>query len=110
MSRLSFTYPQLASPDGDPLATAFTKLDESSGTCSWRGDRPALVVSGCSWTPDDDFTLMVEALDIYNATVASSPNIRFHKLICIVTGELHCSLLTYAFLKSDIKLISSISL
>ncbi len=79
MSRLSFTYPQLASPDGDPLATAFTKLDESSGTCSWRGDRPALVVSGCSWTPDDDFTMMVEALDIYNVKVKFFLKIKSHK-------------------------------
>ena len=86
--RLSKIYPQLRCADGSPPGTIFTEvLDSSSSTFKWRVDRPALVVSGCSWTPDDDFTIMLEALDLYNATVASSPNIHFHKLICIVTGK-----------------------
>ncbi|VDD80885.1 unnamed protein product [Mesocestoides corti] len=86
--RLSLTYPQLGGLDGAAQSTIFTEVyDESSGACRWRVDRPALVVSGCSWTPDDDFTVMVDALDIYNAAVASSPNIHFHKLVCVVTGR-----------------------
>ena len=87
-SRLSEKYPQLRCPDRSSTGTIFTEvLDTSPATFKWRVDRPALVVSGCSWTPDDDFTIMLEALDDYNATVASSPNIQFHKLVCIVTGK-----------------------
>ncbi|EUB60980.1 Chitobiosyldiphosphodolichol beta-mannosyltransferase [Echinococcus granulosus] len=86
--RLSHDYPQLRGPEGSTGSTAFTEIvDSSSGTCRWRVDRPALLVSSCSWTPDDDFAIMLEALDSYNATVTSSPNIYFHKLICIVTGR-----------------------
>ncbi|KAL5108524.1 Chitobiosyldiphosphodolichol beta-mannosyltransferase [Taenia crassiceps] len=86
--RLSHDYPQLRGLEGSTESTAFTEVvDPSSGTCRWRVDRPALLVSSCSWTPDDDFTIMLDALDSYNATVTSSPNIYFHKLICIVTGR-----------------------
>eukprot|EP00108_Taenia_solium_P010649 TsM_000780600 transcript=TsM_000780600 gene=TsM_000780600 len=86
--RLSHDYPQLRGPEESTQSTVFTEVvDPSSGACRWRVDRPALLVSSCSWTPDDDFTIMLEALDSYNATVTSSPNIYFHKLICIVTGR-----------------------
>nr|CDS30718.1 chitobiosyldiphosphodolichol [Hymenolepis microstoma] len=86
--RLSQTYPQLRNLSGSTEGTVFTEVSSPpNGSCQWRSDRPALVVSGCSWTPDDDFTVMIEALDIYNTVVASSPNIHYHKLICIVTGK-----------------------
>ncbi|VDN12313.1 unnamed protein product [Dibothriocephalus latus] len=83
--KLGQMYPVLDEPDS-PDQTAFTERNKS-GTICLRVDRPALLVSSCSWTPDDDYSMMLEALDIYDATVASSPNIAYHRLFCIVTGR-----------------------
>uniref|UniRef100_A0A0X3PHT3 Chitobiosyldiphosphodolichol beta-mannosyltransferase n=1 Tax=Schistocephalus solidus TaxID=70667 RepID=A0A0X3PHT3_SCHSO len=83
--KLGQMYPALDVSD-IPDQTIFTERNKS-GNISWRVDRPALLVSSCSWTPDDDYSMMLEALDIYDATVASSPNIAYHRLFCIITGR-----------------------
>ena len=60
---------------------------------SLRTDRPALLVSSTSWTPDEDFSILLEALDLYEKRaiqVASSqpfPNGRLPKVLVIVTGK-----------------------
>lgn len=55
----------------------------------WRADRPALVLSSCSWTPDDDFTMMIDALDIYNQQ-AEKFDCQLPHLIFAVTGTIFC--------------------
>ena len=44
-----------------------------------------LVVSSTSWTPDEDFTLLLDALTRYSAAVAD--NSRLPKILAIITGK-----------------------
>lgn len=55
-----------------------------------RPDRPAILVSSTSWTPDEDFSILLEALDIYEARareLASQGETSLPKLLAIVTGK-----------------------
>ncbi|CAH8289492.1 unnamed protein product, partial [Heterobilharzia americana] len=54
----------------------------------WRPDRPALVVSSCSWTPDDDFTLAIDALSIYD-NAAGQLDSGLPDILFAVTGRVH---------------------
>lgn len=53
-----------------------------------RKDRPALLVSSTSWTPDEDFSILLEALSIYelDATTRKS-SCSLPKILVIVTGK-----------------------
>ena len=57
-----------------------------------RTDRPALLVSSTSWTPDEDFGILIEALGLYEkraiklASLQASDG-RLPKLLVILTGK-----------------------
>jgi beta-1,4-mannosyltransferase len=65
-----------------PQETVLTKIVLDNGTTSPILDpkRPALVVSSTSWTADEDFSLLITALDKYQAT----PNVP--QLLVIISG------------------------
>lgn len=55
-----------------------------------RADRPALVVSSTSWTPDEDFSILFDSLSRYEQrarTVNTDKPGTLPKLLCIVTGK-----------------------
>lgn len=55
-----------------------------------RPDRPALVVSSTSWTPDEDFAILLEAMEKYEqqaCQLADNVRERLPKLLVIVTGK-----------------------
>ena len=58
-----------------------------------RSDRPALLVSSTSWTPDEDFSILIEALGLYEkratklASLQSASHGRLPKLLVILTGK-----------------------
>ncbi|WVW85833.1 hypothetical protein I302_107871 [Kwoniella bestiolae CBS 10118] len=66
-------------------STPFTELN--SGKLALRSDRPALVVSSTSWTADEDFSLLITALDQYQNTINSSSVTNVPKLLVITTGK-----------------------
>jgi beta-1,4-mannosyltransferase len=77
-----------------PLPSAFQAEDNSStvltsptstGMPAVRPGRPALLVSSTSWTADEDFSLLLTALDAYQAAVQGGANLP--RLLVIITGK-----------------------
>jgi beta-1,4-mannosyltransferase len=66
-------------------ATAFTTKSDN-GEVKLRDDRPGLIVSSTSWTPDEDFQVLLDALIHYDKTAASD-DVKYPKLICAITGK-----------------------
>ncbi|XP_013417721.1 chitobiosyldiphosphodolichol beta-mannosyltransferase-like [Lingula anatina] len=52
-----------------------------------KDDRPALLVSSTSWTEDEDFSLLLSALEKYDQAVQSNRNLRLPHIICAITGK-----------------------
>lgn len=62
---------------------------------SRREDRPALLISSTSWTPDEDFSILLEALSLYEEKAKARNEIkesesgqgRLPKVLMVVTGK-----------------------
>ncbi|XP_012942962.1 chitobiosyldiphosphodolichol beta-mannosyltransferase [Aplysia californica] len=78
--RLAREYPVFADRSGNEESTVFTQRS-SSGEIVSLDKRPALLVSSTSWTEDEDFGILLEALKDYDLREAV-PN-----LICVITGK-----------------------
>lgn len=57
-----------------------------------RGDRPALLVSSTSWTPDEDFGILLDAMEKYEErartiNTSTKEKSQLPKLLVIVTGK-----------------------
>lgn len=57
-----------------------------------RPDRPAILLSSTSWTEDEDFDLLLDALQHYNQSIIEqsdleSKQMRLPKLVCVITGK-----------------------
>ncbi|KAI9637249.1 glycosyl transferases group 1-domain-containing protein [Dioszegia hungarica] len=72
----------LAAPDAH--STIFTTV--SNSLSSLRPGRPALLVSSTSWTADEDFSLLLTALDAYEAASTTS-TAKLPHLLCLITGK-----------------------
>jgi beta-1,4-mannosyltransferase len=52
-----------------------------------RSDRPALLVSSTSWTPDEDFSILLEALCLYEKLAREAPTGGLPKVMVVITGK-----------------------
>lgn len=65
--------------------TAFTELTPSG--VKLRADRPVFMVSSTSWTADEDFGLLLEALDKYQERKSSPEGKSLPRVMVIITGR-----------------------
>ncbi|XP_064478720.1 chitobiosyldiphosphodolichol beta-mannosyltransferase-like [Ornithodoros turicata] len=85
LKKLSSEYPELRDPSESPDATRLTRLDDN-GSLELRHDRPAVLVSATSWTEDEDFSLLLNALEGYDQLKQQGDN-ELPDILCIVTGK-----------------------
>ncbi|XP_062999667.1 chitobiosyldiphosphodolichol beta-mannosyltransferase [Elgaria multicarinata webbii] len=72
-------------PPGDVEQSAFTQLDIRSGNVTHRTGRPALLISSTSWTEDEDFSILLKALEDYEHYL--SEGAKLPPLVCVITGK-----------------------
>ena len=66
----------------DPNRTIFTEI--VGGKARLRKDRPALVISSTSWTPDEDFSILLDACVQLDEQIGATS---FPHVVVIVTGK-----------------------
>ncbi|XP_070380244.1 chitobiosyldiphosphodolichol beta-mannosyltransferase [Dermacentor albipictus] len=88
--RLATEYPELAhtsdSSDEADGGNIFTQAAPDSYAATLRPDRPALIVSSTSWTEDEDFSVLLDALIEYS-TRKEQGDSGLPDLFCIITGK-----------------------
>ncbi|WKX99128.1 hypothetical protein Q1695_014196 [Nippostrongylus brasiliensis] len=71
--------------------TRFSIRDPSTRQVRARDDRPLLMISSTSWTPDEDFQILLDAVKKYNDVAAinrsSTPATRLPTIVLVITGR-----------------------
>ncbi|XP_032113953.1 chitobiosyldiphosphodolichol beta-mannosyltransferase isoform X1 [Sapajus apella] len=65
--------------------SAFTEWDAGSGLVTRLRRRPALLVSSTSWTEDEDFSILLAALEKFEQLTLDGHNLP--SLVCVITGK-----------------------
>ena len=85
--KLSPSY-EVFKPSDDEISsksgTQFT-IENETGSPQLRDDRAALIVSSTSWTEDEDFRLLLDALDKYDTGFDAGQNLP--RIVCAITGK-----------------------
>ncbi|KAI6076773.1 Chitobiosyldiphosphodolichol beta-mannosyltransferase [Aix galericulata] len=65
--------------------SAFTEMDKRNGHVVKTRGRPALLISSTSWTEDEDFSVLLKALEDYEQYI--NEGIKLPALVCVITGK-----------------------
>ncbi|XP_062511871.1 chitobiosyldiphosphodolichol beta-mannosyltransferase-like [Corticium candelabrum] len=66
------------------VETAFTR--KTNGNVHLRSDRPFLVISSTSWTEDEDFSVLLQALEMYEQSIRQGHE-SLPSVVCVITGK-----------------------
>ncbi|NWU90779.1 ALG1 mannosyltransferase, partial [Upupa epops] len=65
--------------------SAFTEMDGTNGHVVKPRGRPALLISSTSWTEDEDFSVLLKALEGYERSI--DEGVKLPSLVCVITGK-----------------------
>ncbi|CAL1541769.1 unnamed protein product [Lymnaea stagnalis] len=86
-TRLAKEYSVFASSESaESDSTKFTARDQDGNITKLVG-RPALLVSSTSWTDDEDFGILLEALEAYDEADEDGKSSKLPDLLCVITGK-----------------------
>ncbi|KAK2832971.1 hypothetical protein Q5P01_016860 [Channa striata] len=86
--RLANSYPEFqytGSEDATVERTIFSVRDCADDTVTLRAGRPALLISSTSWTEDEDFSILLKALEDYQGFIKGGASLP--SLVCVITGK-----------------------
>ncbi|KAE8282742.1 Chitobiosyldiphosphodolichol beta-mannosyltransferase [Larimichthys crocea] len=90
--RLAKAYPHFQSDESEVEEnvekverTVFTRCDLTDDTVTLRAKRPALLLSSTSWTEDEDFSILLKALEEYEGFIKGGASLP--SLLCVITGK-----------------------
>ncbi|KAM6914430.1 chitobiosyldiphosphodolichol beta-mannosyltransferase [Lycodopsis pacificus] len=90
--RLANTHPQFQSSrcedeeeEEEEERTVFSVRDLTDDTVTLRAERPVLLLSSTSWTEDEDFSVLLEALEEYEGFIKGGASLP--SLVCVITGK-----------------------
>ncbi|KAG9477126.1 hypothetical protein GDO78_002500 [Eleutherodactylus coqui] len=83
--------------------SAFTEKNLTTDTVTHGDGRPALLISSTSWTEDEDFSVLLSALQDYDTFITNGS--KLPSLVCVITGkgplkEYYCKLIRELQLKN----------
>ncbi|XP_058797980.1 chitobiosyldiphosphodolichol beta-mannosyltransferase [Phymastichus coffea] len=72
---------------GSEETSTIISKQQPSGEIELYNNRPALIVSSTSWTEDEDFSILLDALINYETECENNKNIKLPDLFCAITGK-----------------------
>lgn len=72
---------------GSISSNATLLTQKENGTVTYKDERVRLIVSSTSWTEDEDFQILLDAISQYESNARDQPTSRYPKLLFVITGK-----------------------